>query len=71
MDCFEANVARSQMFTFDVIKCEMCTSSVSNVINRKFSHGVDFYTLNGKNVKAMLEFIVTNKLLSVLLLSRI
>ena len=34
---------------------EMCTLSVSNVIYHKFSHGAAFYTLNGKNVNAMLE----------------
>ena len=34
---------------------EMCTLSVSNVIYHKFSHGVAFYTLNGKNVNVMLE----------------
>ena len=34
----------------------MCTSSVSNVIYHKFSHGAAFYTLNGKNVNVMLEF---------------
>ena len=34
---------------------EMCTSSVSNVIYHKFSHGLAFYTLNGKNVNVMLE----------------
>ena len=34
----------------------MCTSSVSNVIYHKFSHGAAFYTLNGKNVNIMLEF---------------
>ena len=34
---------------------EMCTSSVSNVIYHKFSHGAAFYTLNGKNVHVMLE----------------
>ena len=35
---------------------EMCTSSVSNVIYLKFSHGAAFYTLNGKNINVMLEF---------------
>ena len=35
---------------------EMCTPSISNVIYHKFSHGAAFYTLNGKNVKVMLEF---------------
>ena len=35
---------------------EMCTSSVSNVIYHKFSHGAAFYTLNGKNLNVMLEF---------------
>ena len=34
----------------------MCTSSVSNVIYHKFSHGAAFYRLNGKNVKVMLEY---------------
>ena len=34
---------------------EMCTSSVSKVIYHKFSHGATFCTLNGKNVKVMLE----------------
>ena len=33
----------------------MCTLSVSNVIYHKFSHGADFYTLNGKNINVMLE----------------
>ena len=46
MDYFEADVARSQMFTSDVIKAR-------NV--HKFSHGAAFYTLNRKNVNAMLE----------------
>ena len=36
-------------------KREMCTSSVSNVIYHKFSHGAAFYTLNEKNVNVMLE----------------
>ena len=36
-------------------KREISTSSVSNVIYRKFSHGTAFYTLNGKNVNVMLE----------------
>ena len=34
---------------------EMCTSSVSNEIYHKFSHGAAFYMLNGKNVNVMLE----------------
>ena len=34
---------------------EMCTSSVSNVIYHKFSHGASLYTLNGENVNVMLE----------------
>ena len=37
----------------------MCTSSVSNVIYQKFSHGAAFYTLNGKNVNVMLELKLT------------
>ena len=36
----------------------MCTSSVSNVIYHKFSHGAAFYMLNGKNVNVMLEFVI-------------
>ena len=35
----------------------MCTLSASNVIYHKFSHGAAFYTLNGKNVNVMLEFL--------------
>ena len=42
------------MFTSDVIS----TSSVSNVIYHKFSHGAAFYTLNGKNVNVMLEYML-------------
>ena len=38
---------------------EMCTSSFSNVIYHKFSHGAAFYTLNGKNVNVMLELRMT------------
>ena len=38
-------------------KREMCTSSVSNVIYHKFSHGAAFHTLNGNNVNVMLEWI--------------
>ena len=37
----------------------MCTSSVSNMIYHKFSHGAAFYTLNGKNVNVMLELLLT------------
>ena len=33
----------------------MCSSSFSNVIYHKFSHGAAFYTLNGKKVNVMLE----------------
>ena len=35
---------------------EMCTSSVSNVIYHKFSHGAASYTLKGKNINVMLEY---------------
>ena len=38
---------------------EMCRSSVSNVIYHKFSHGATFYTLNGKNVNVMLEYVIS------------
>ena len=37
---------------------EMCMLSVSNVIYHKFSHSAAFYTLNGKNVNVMLEYII-------------
>ena len=40
---------------------EMCTSSVSNVIYHKFSHGAAVYTFNGKNVHVMLEYSITSK----------
>ena len=53
---FEVDVARSQMFNLMSSRREMCTSSVSNVIYHKFSHGAAFYTLSGKNVNVMLEF---------------
>ena len=46
----------------------MCTSSVSNVIYHKFSHGAAFYTLNGKNVYVMLELLLLLILLLLLLL---
>ena len=38
----------------------MCTLGVSIVIYQKFSHGAAFYTLNGKNVNAMLEFVINH-----------
>ena len=44
---------------------EMCTSSVSNVIYHKFSHGAAFYTLNGKNDDVLLEFIISRRCYSV------
>ena len=40
----------------------MCTSSVSNVIYHKFSHGAAFYTLNEKNVNVMLELAIKDAL---------
>ena len=57
----------------EVVKClhptssrrEMCTSSVSNVIYHKFSHGAAFYTLNRKNVNVMLEFTVKGTAFSI------
>ena len=55
MDYFEADVARSQMFTSDVIKARNVMSSVSNVIYHKFSLGAAFYTLNWKKVNVMIE----------------
>ena len=40
-------------------KRDICMSSVSNVIYHKFSHGAAFYTLNGKNVKVVLEWLIS------------
>ena len=37
---------------------EMRTSSFSNMIYHKLSHGAAFYTLSGKNVNVMLEFFI-------------
>ena len=37
---------------------ETYTSSVSNVIYHKFSHGAAFYTLNRKNDNTMLEYAI-------------
>ena len=48
----------------------MCTSSVSNVIYHKFSHGAAFYTLNGENVNVMLELVMVNISLPLFLSSR-
>ena len=47
---------------------EMCTSSVSNVIYHKFSHGAAFYTLNGENVNVMLELCFSYSLFVFILL---
>ena len=55
-DYFEADIERSQTFTSDAIKVQNVMSSVSHVIYHKFSHGAAFYTFNGKNVNAMIEF---------------
>ena len=41
----------------------MCTSSVSDVIYHKFSHGAAFCTLNGKNVNVMLELMMDSFIL--------
>ena len=43
--CLHSTSSRRKMFT----------SSISNVIYHKFSHGAAFYTLIGKNVNVMLE----------------
>ena len=51
MDYFEADVARCQMFTSDVIKARNVQANVSNLIYHKFSN-----TPNGKSVNVMLEF---------------
>ena len=55
-DYFEADVPEVKCLHLTSSKREMCTSSVSNVIYHKFSHGAAFYTLNGKNVNVMLEY---------------
>ena len=55
MDYFKADVARSQMFTSDVIEARNVHVKLSNVIYHKFSHGAAFYMLNGKKVNVMLE----------------
>ena len=49
-------------------KREMCTSSVSNVIYHKFSHGAAFYTLNGKNVNVMLELVMIGAMYDIIAL---
>ena len=48
----------------------MRTSSVSNVIYHKFSHGAAFYTLSGKNVNVMLESLLKFAILGVKMKSR-
>ena len=47
----------------------MCTSSVSNVIYQTFSHVAAFYTLNGKNVNAMLEYFLTKRIAGLVVVS--
>ena len=44
---------------------EMCMLSASNVIYHKFSHGVAFYRLIGKNVNVMLELLLIKRILIV------
>ena len=39
-------------------RCEMCTSSVSNLIYHKVSHGAAFYMLNWKNNNVMLDLLI-------------
>ena len=56
MDYFEATSPEVRYLHPTPSRCKMCTSSVSNVIDHKFSHGVAFYMLNGKNINVMLEF---------------
>ena len=61
MDYFESDVPDVKCLHPTSSRHEMCTSSVSNMIYHKFSHGVAFYTLNEKNVKVMLEFDMRQK----------
>ena len=60
---FEADVARSQMFTSDVIKARNVQQSIRNMIYHKLSHSPAFYMVNGKNVYVMLEFDIVLQLL--------
>ena len=45
MDYFVADIARSQMFTSDVIKARNVHSSIRHVIYHSFSHGSAFYIM--------------------------
>ena len=56
MDSLEADIARSQMFTTDIIKARNVHVSISNMIYHKFSYGPTSYKLSGKNINAMLEY---------------
>ena len=57
MDYFEAE-AEVKCLHPTSSRREMCTSSVNDVIYRKFSDGAAFYTVNGENVNVMLEFMI-------------
>ena len=52
-DYFEADVDKST-FACDLIKTRKLNTTI-NVIYHRFSHGPVSYTLNGENVKVMLE----------------
>ena len=64
---FDVNKWTILKWTSPEVKClhlmssrrEMCTSSISNVIYHKFSHGAAFYMLNGKSINVMLEYRLT------------
>ena len=57
MDYFEGTSPEVKCLHPMSSRHEMFPSSISNEIYHKFSHGAPFYTLNGKNVNVMLEFV--------------
>ena len=54
-DYFEADADRSTCLHATSSRREIKHFDVSNVIYHKFSHGAVSYTLNGENVKVILE----------------
>ena len=58
MDYFEADVDRAHVYMRRHQEPKVKHFGVSNVIYHKFSHGAVSYTLNGENVKVMLEFML-------------
>ena len=58
VDYFGADIDRSTCLHVTSSGAKVEHFDVSNMIYHKFSHGAAFYTLNGKNVDVILEFLL-------------